>query len=139
MTIFLATDEQINDGQFFGLGTSNPGGGGFVRNTVVIPQSATITGMVFSIRDEALVAGDSISAEIFISTDCGVTPVPTGIIATVNGPNPPNCCAVATGNFPFPVNQCDLLSVRITIVDAPGSPINQALENGVAATILLTV
>ncbi|MGR5880947.1 hypothetical protein ACT7DC_01680 [Bacillus cereus] len=125
MTIYLATDQSIATDQFLGLGTSSGGAGGFSRNTVVIPQTATITGLVFSIRDEALALGDTISAEIVISDTCASTTIDTGIIATVTGPSSStNCCAFATGNFL--VNQCELLSVRITMVSSVG---NTALEN----------
>ncbi|MGR5880941.1 hypothetical protein ACT7DC_01625 [Bacillus cereus] len=74
---------------------------------------------------EALALGDTISAEIVISDTCASTTIDTGIIATVTGPSSStNCCAFATGNFL--VNQCELLSVRITMVSSVG---NTALEN----------
>jgi hypothetical protein len=97
-----------------------------------VPQTATITGIVFSIRDESLTAGDSIRAEIYRSTNCGVSFLPTGIFATVIGPNPPNCCAFGSGSLV--VNQCDLLSVRVVRTGATG-----ALMNGAAATIILSI
>ena len=82
MVIYLATDQPIANNQFFGLGTAQAG---FVRNNVVIPQTATITGIVFSIRDENLVAGATVSAEIVVSDTCATTSINTGIIATVVG------------------------------------------------------
>ncbi|MFJ5718340.1 hypothetical protein [Neobacillus sp. NPDC093127] len=132
LSIYLAAPV-VSNNDFVGLGTSSGGAMGFVRNNVVIPQTATITGLVFSIRDNSLSATDSVTAEIFVSTDCGVTPLATGIIATVNGPNPPNCCAFSPGTFA--VHQCDLLSVQIKN-DMTEDP---ALPDGVAATILYTI
>nr|WP_329958854.1 hypothetical protein [Sporosarcina sp. G11-34] len=129
MTIYLATDQSIGNLDFLGLGSSSGGVMGFVRNNVVVPQDATITGLVFSIRDEGLDADETFSAEIFRSTNCGVTATGTGIIATVQGPNLPNCCAVAVGNVD--VLQCDLLSVRVTTN-------GDAAASGVAATILFS-
>ncbi|WP_193648881.1 hypothetical protein [Bacillus cereus] len=115
-----------------GLGTSSGGLKGFTRNNVVIPQTATIIGLVFSIRDNPLGAGDAVSAQIVISDTCASTTTDTGIIATVTGPSSStNCCAFAAGNFT--VDQCDLLSVRITT--AGGG----ALPDGAAATILFTI
>jgi hypothetical protein len=130
MAIYLGTDQSVGNLDFLGLGTSSDGGPmGFIRNSVVVPQNATITGLVFSVRGESLDTGETVQAEIFRSTDGGVTVVATGVIATVTGPNPPNHCGVASANFA--VNQCDLLSVRISN--------GEALENGAAATILLTI
>lgn len=126
MTIYLASDQAILD-DFLGLGTSGGGATGFVRNNVVVAQTATIKGLVLSIRTEAIRENDTVTGEIYRSTDCGVTPVPTGIKVTINGPNPPNCCGSVTGDLE--VNQCDLLSVKI---DA-----SMALMNGAAATIIL--
>lgn len=127
-TIYLATDQSIPNNQFFGLGTASSS---FVRNTVVIPQSSTIIGLVFSIRTEELAEGETITAEIFRSTDCGVTPTATGIQATVTGPNPPNCCAFSSAGLS--VDRCDLLSVKVT--RSSGG----ALPGGAAATILLSI
>jgi hypothetical protein len=70
--------------------------------------------------------------EIYKSRNCGVTFTATGIFAVVNGPNPPNCFAFGSGTLV--VNQCDLLSVRV--VRTAGN--TGALENGAAATIILT-
>ena len=128
-TLYLGSGLAISNNDFMGLGTASSN---FIRNTVLIPQTSTITGLVFSIRDEPLDVGQSITGEIVRSTDCGVTPVLTGIRATVAGPNPPNCCAVTTANLV--VNQCDLLSIQITRVGS-----SAALPNGAAATILLTI
>ncbi|MFP4015561.1 MAG: hypothetical protein ACLFUI_00890 [Halanaerobiales bacterium] len=125
-TLYLATDESIGNNQFFGLGTSVPNS--IVRNTVVIPEDATISGFIFSIRDEPLDTGETITAEIFISTDCGETFDETGVEAEVEGPE---CCAFTAANYS--VNQCDLLTVRITREET-----GEALENGAAATILFT-
>ncbi|WP_058304202.1 hypothetical protein [Gorillibacterium timonense] len=91
-----------------------------------MPQTATITGLVFSIRDEELEDTDEITGEIFRSVDCGVTSVATGIKVTITAPD---CCGSATGNLQ--VNQCDLLSVKVTA--------GSALQDGAAATILLQV
>lgn len=130
MTVFLGTDQSIGNNDFLGLGTSSAS---FVRNTLVVPQDATLTGLVFNIRDNALPTGDTATAEIYISTNCGFgAPVATGIIATIEGPNSsetPNCCAFAAASFA--VEQCDLISVRITTGDG-------AFASGVAATILFS-
>jgi hypothetical protein len=131
MTIYLAAFP-VNPTQFVGLGTSsnNP-----LRNTVVIPQNATITGMILNIRDEPLATGETVSAQILRSTNCGNTFAVTGIIATVTGPNnptTPNCCAFVVADFD--VNQCDLLTVQITRSDT-----GESLENGVAVTIMFTL
>ncbi|MGG0186576.1 hypothetical protein ABEY26_11310, partial [Bacillus rhizoplanae] len=144
MTIYLATDQSINTSQshFMGLGTSSGGMKGFERNNVVIPQTATITGLVFSIRDDDLRVGSKVTAEIFISGGCASNQTNTGIKVTLEGtgqshPDTPNTncygfvsVSVANG---YSVHQCDLLSVRVTI---EGSG---ALENGAAATVLLTI
>ncbi len=134
MALYLASDQSIASNDFLGLGTSQGGAPGFIRDNVVIPQTATISTLVFSIRNEALGIGDVVTAQIVISDDCGVTTTDTGIIATVISnatPTTPNtnCCAVALANFP--VSQCDLLSVRIVKTVGTG-----ALMNGAAATIL---
>ncbi|HDV8361530.1 TPA: hypothetical protein RKT18_002568 [Bacillus cereus] len=132
MTIYLATNQLVANNNFIGLGTAAEGPLGFIRNNVVIPQTATISGLVFSIRDNTLAAGNTVSAQIVISDTCASTTIDTGIIATVSGPSSStNCCAAVTGNFT--VNQCDLLSVRIT---TSGTGV---LLNGVAATILFTI
>jgi hypothetical protein len=123
-TLYLGTDQSIGNNDFFALGTSSSS---FVRNTVVIPQNARITGLIFNIRDESLNMGQTISAEIYRSTDCGVSLTATGIVATVTGPNPPNCCAFTEANLS--INQCDLISVRVTTDGG-------AISDGVAATIL---
>ncbi|MFP4662286.1 MAG: hypothetical protein ACLFPF_08845, partial [Halanaerobiales bacterium] len=125
-TLYLATDESIGNNQFFGLGTSVPNS--IVRNSVVIPEDAIISGLVFSIRDEPLDDGETITAEIFISTDCGETFDETGVEAVVVGPD---CCVFSPANYS--VNQCDLITVRIT-----RSPVGGALENGATATVLFT-
>ncbi|MGE7602365.1 hypothetical protein ACQKL5_07610 [Peribacillus sp. NPDC097675] len=130
MTVFLETDQSIGNLDFLSLGTSSAS---FVRNTLVVPQDATITGLVLNIRDNALGTGNIASAEIFISTNCGFgTPEATGIIASITGPNSavtPNCCAFAAADFA--VEQCDLITVRITTGGG-------AFAGGVAATILLS-
>lgn len=131
MTLYLASFPVANN-DFVGLGTAS---NSFIRNTVVVPQNATITGIILDIRDEALASGKTVSAEIIRSTTCGFSFAGTGVIATVTGPNnsaTPNCCAFEAANLP--VNQFDLLSVQIT---RTGS--NAALQDGVAVTILFTI
>ena len=129
-TVYLGTDQSIGNLDFLGLGTSSAS---FIRNTIVVPQDSTITGLVFNIRDHTLGTGIVASAEIFVSSDCGFDPpVATGIIAAVTGPNSdasPNCCAFAVGDFN--VEKCDLISVRVTTGGG-------AFANGVAATILFS-
>jgi hypothetical protein len=127
----LATDQSVGDGDFIGLGTSQGGTIGFVRDNVVISQNSTITGLVLNIRDKALAVGDTVTATIFRSTDGGVTFTSTGITTTVTGPNPPNFANATTGSVA--VNQFDLLSVQITFPVGVGS-----LADGVAATITLS-
>jgi len=131
MTLYLAAFPVINN-NFVGLGTSS---NSFIRNTVVVPQNATITGIVLNIRDEPLTSTQTVSAEIIRSINCGISFAGTGIIATVTGPNnsaTPNCCNFKAATLS--VNQCDLLSVQIT---RTGS--DAALEDGVAVTILFTI
>lgn len=129
--IYLASDQPVPDDQFIGLGNASAS---FVRNTVVIPKNAIITGLVFNIRDNTLTAGEVATAEIVISQSCGFgDPISTGIIASVTGPNSeasPNCCGTTLANYP--VNQCDLLSVQI-------STGNGAFPSGAAATVLYTI
>ncbi|MEY9870537.1 hypothetical protein ABIE66_006043 [Peribacillus sp. B2I2] len=127
-TIYLASDDTLPNNQFFGLGVDDPDP---TRTNVVIAQTSTITGFVFSIRDEPLTAAQSITGTIFRSTDCGVTFVNTGISVTITGPNPGNCCGSTTASLV--VNQCDLLTVQVTRVGSAA-----ALEEGAAATILLS-
>ncbi|OFD70517.1 hypothetical protein BWGOE10_58130 [Bacillus mycoides] len=94
---------------------------------MVIPKAATITDLVFNIRDDNAQPGGPSgvkTAEIWVSGPCATGATGTGIIVTLTGAA---CCGTATGSFP--VNQCDLLSVRVTVE-------NGALENGAAATIL---
>ncbi|MCG3087208.1 hypothetical protein [Sporosarcina cyprini] len=126
--IYLAASTVAAATEYVGVGSSS---NNFARNTVVIPQNAIITGMVFNIRDNTLTAGQSATADIVLSKTCGFgTIIDTGITATVTGPNnatTPNCCATTTANYP--VNGCDLLSVRVTT--AGGG----ALQEGVAVTI----
>ncbi|WP_371375484.1 hypothetical protein [Sporomusa aerivorans] len=110
-----------------GLGTSSAS---FIRNTLDIPQTTTLTGMSFSIRDHALGAGVVATAEIFVSTDCGVTPVASGIIVGITGPNPPNCHGFITASLVLA--EGDLISVRVTTGGG-------AFANGAAATILFSV
>jgi hypothetical protein len=128
--IYLASDQPIGNEDFMGLGNVSSD---FERNNVVIGATGTITGLVFSIRDEIIDVGDVVTGEIYVSTNCAFSdPVATGIIATITGPNAPespNCCATATGSFV--VNQCDLVSVRVTTTAT-------TLMNGAAATIILS-
>ena len=76
------TDQSIGNNDFFGLGTSSAD---FIRNTIVIPRDSRITSLTFNIRDEVLAAGDTATATIYISTDCGVTETPTSVVATITG------------------------------------------------------
>ena len=134
--LYLASENaQPPNGQFIGLGTTSVQ---FSRSSVVIPQNATIVGMVFNIRNNTLGAGESATAEIVLSRSCGFDDslIDTGVMATVTGPSNSttrNCCASTTSNFP--VNTCNLLSVRIT---TSGMGVG-ALNEGVAVTILYTV
>jgi len=139
MTIYLATDK-ISPDQFMGLGSAQGGSSDFARSNVVIPKAATITGLVFSIRDEPLRLGDTITAEIFISNGCASDPMGTGIsvklVGTAVPPHIPNahCCGAVSVNPGVPVDRCDLLSIKIT---RTGNG-NGALEHGAAATVLFT-
>lgn len=128
-TIYLASDDSLPNNNYFGLGVDDPDP---TRTNVVIAQTTTITGFVFSIRDEPLAsAAQTITGTIFRSTDCGVTFANTGISVTITGPNPGNCCGSTTASLV--VNQCDLLTVQVTRVGS-----SAALEEGAAATILLS-
>lgn len=125
--IYFASDQSLANNDFMGLGTSSPM---FDRNTVVIPRAGVITGIIFSIRDNALAADEVATAEIYISTNCAQTAMATGIIASVQGPNPPFCCGMSPAAS-LVVNPCDLISVRVTSGDG-------ALPNGAAATVFYT-
>jgi hypothetical protein len=129
INIYLSSQQSIPNNYFFGIGIDSID---FQASSVVVPQNATITGLIFSIRNEPLDLNQSVSAEIYRSTNCGVNSTATGIIATVTGPNPTNCCASVPANLS--VNQCDLLSVRISRVGNTAD-----LINGVTATIILTL
>ncbi|MFJ7923782.1 hypothetical protein, partial [Lysinibacillus sp. NPDC096396] len=127
MEVYLSTDQSVANNDFLGIGSASAT---FIKNTFVVPQNAVITSLTLNIRDHNLTAGDTASAQIYLSTNCGFTaPVPTGIIATITGPSTsasPNCCTTTTSNFS--VNSCTLLSVEITT--SGGS-----FANGVSATI----
>lgn len=130
--IFLATDQNVSDGGWVGIGTSSSAAQ-FADSTVVIPVNATITGMVLNIRDNTVAAGDTVTATIFTSP-CGFEdPTSTGITVTITGPSDsttPNCVAIVAGSFA--VTQGVLLSVEITTTQG-------ALANGVAVTVFLDI
>ncbi|MGE7930660.1 hypothetical protein, partial [Lysinibacillus xylanilyticus] len=127
MEVYLSTDQSVANNDFLGIGSASAS---FIKNTFVVPQNAVITSLTLNIRDHNLTAGDTASAQIYLSTNCGFTaPIATGIIATITGPSSsisPNCCTTTTSNFL--VNSCTLLSVEITT--SGGS-----FANGVSATI----
>ncbi|WP_323656671.1 hypothetical protein [Lysinibacillus xylanilyticus] len=127
MEVYLSTDQSVANNDFLGIGSASAT---FIKNTFVVPQNSVITSLTLNIRDHNLTAGDTASAQIYLSTNCGFTaPVPTGIIATITGPSTsasPNCCTTTTSNFS--VNSCTLLSVEIKT--SGGS-----FANGVSATI----
>ncbi|WP_056473563.1 collagen-like protein [Bacillus sp. FJAT-25509] len=125
--IYFSSDQSVPNNNFIGQGTSSSM---FDRNTIVIPQAGVITGIIFSIRDNTLALGETATAEIYISTNCAQTAMATGVIATVDGPNPPFCCGMSPAANLI-VNPCDLISVRITTGDG-------AFPNGVAATVFYT-
>jgi len=129
MEVFLSTDQSVGNNDFLGSGTSSAS---FVRSSIVIPENATIKSITLNIRDHGLSAGQTASAQIFTSSNCGFTaPIATGIIATVTGPNSsttPNCCATTSANLT--INRCTLLSVQLTTTGG-------AFSNGVSVTILL--
>jgi hypothetical protein len=130
MALYLAAAPVINN-DFVGLGTAS---GSFPLNTVVVPANATITGIVLSIRNNVLAAGQFVTATLFRSA-CGfAAPVNTGITVTVAGPSnaaTPNCCEVSS--FPgVAIPQCELLSVQINTNVAQ-------LTSGVAVTIFFTI
>ena len=127
MEVYLSSDQPVANSDFLGIGSSSAS---FIKNTFVVPQNAVITSLTLNIRDHNLIAGDTASAQIYLSTNCGFTaPIATGIIATITGPSTstsPNCCTTTTSNYS--VNSCTLLSVEITT--SGGS-----FANGVSATI----
>lgn len=126
LSIYLASSaSSLLSGNFIGLGTD---GGNLFQNSVVIAQTATITGLVLSVRDETMANRFPLTGTIFISRDCTNTPVNTSITATVTAGN---CYAFAPANLV--VNQCDLLSVQVVTSD------DGALTDGAAATILYTI
>jgi hypothetical protein len=128
LDIYLGSNTVANDGDYLGLGID---GNNFQRSSVVVPLDATITGLAFSIRDESLSAGDTVTGEIYRYANCTgpTTGSPSGVIVSISGPTT-SCCAFTSANIP--VNQCDLLSVKVGLTGI-GS-----LTNGAAATILLT-
>jgi len=121
--IYLASDVSIGNADFFGLGVSNPAS--TARNSVVVPLTSSIGGLVFSTRDNGLATGATASAQVFKSTDCGANFTGTGIIAIVTGPS---CCGVSTNTAT--ADQCDLLTVQVTTPSG-------VLSRGAAATIIL--
>jgi hypothetical protein len=120
-TIYLATDQSIANNQFLGIGTaeSSP-----QRTSVVIGQNMTLSGLVFSTRNNTFTTA---TATVFRSTNCGATFQATDLAVTVNSPA---CFGIDTGSVP--VNIGDLITVQINT----GGP---AFANGVAATILFTI
>ncbi|MDM5233452.1 hypothetical protein [Lysinibacillus pakistanensis] len=77
MEVFLSTDQSVGNNDFLGTGTSSAS---FVRCSIVIPENATIKSITLNIRDHSLSAGQTASAQIFTSTNCGFTaPIATGI------------------------------------------------------------
>ncbi|WP_369436146.1 collagen-like domain-containing protein [Lysinibacillus fusiformis] len=128
MEVFLSTDQSVGNNDFLGTGNSSAS---FVRSSIVIPENAIIRSLTLNIRDHSLSAGQTASAQIYISANCGFTaPIATGIIAIVTGPNSsasPNCCAKTTANFS--ISSCTLLSLQVTTTGG-------AFSNGVSATIL---
>lgn len=111
MEVFLSTDQSIANNDFLGPGTASAS---FVKNSLVVPESATIKSITLNIRDHGLSAGQTASAQIFTSSNCGFTaPIATGVIATVTGPNSsitPNFCSITSANLA--INSCTLLSVQ---------------------------
>ncbi|WP_342546753.1 collagen-like protein [Lysinibacillus sp. FSL K6-4013] len=127
MEVFLSTDQSVSNNDFLGTGNSSAS---FVRSSIVIPENAIIRSLTLNIRDHALSAGQTASAQIFVSTNCGFTSVATGIIASVSGPNSSttlNCCAKVVANYP--ITSCTLLAVQVSTTGG-------AFSNGVSATIL---
>ncbi len=126
-TIYLSSDQSTPSGNFLGLGTASSN---FLRNTVVIAQNTNITGLTFNIRDSGLNPGVFAFAEVYVSTNCGATITPTGIIAGITGITGVTvCCGFTSANRP--ISQCDLLSVRVNTAGG-------AFSGGAAATVLLT-
>ena len=132
--IYLASCRPITGDEWLGLGASSDLYN-FAGNTVTIPVNAIITGIVFNIRHNVLLSGQSVTATVYTSP-CGFTAAEkTTISATVAGPNSPedpNCCAVGCGSVR--VNQGDLLSVLIS----PSHGVSE-LCGGVAATVYLAI
>ncbi len=130
MEVFFSTDQSVGNNDFLGTGTSSAS---FIRSSIVIPLNATITSITLNIRDHTLSAGQTASAQVFTSTNCGFTaPVATGVRATVTGPSSsttPNCCATQSANLA--ISGCTLLSVQVTTTGG-------AFSNGVSVTILLS-
>ncbi len=133
-TIYLATDQSVSDRGWVGLGTSSSMSQ-FTTSTVTLPVVATITGLVFNIRDNTIPAGESVTATIYTSP-CGFSaPVSTGISATILGPSnatTPNCVGFSVGSVI--VTQGSLLSVQVTTSQGVG-----ALSKGAAMTIFQTI
>lgn len=129
LSIYLASSTSpLLSGNYIGLGTD---GVNFFQNSVVIAQTATITGLVLSVRDETIANNFPITGTIFIRSNCTGTPVSTDITAMVTAGQ---CCAFAPANLV--VNPCDLLSVQVVTSDpTPGG----VLTDGAAATILYTI
>lgn len=129
-TVYLATDQPLEQDAWVGIGTS---GTDFVRSTIVTPKAGKITGLSFTTRDKVLVAGDKVTATVYVSK-CGFeNPVATAITASIDGPvnsTTQNCCVHVAANYEF--DDCVLLGVQVTRTTGVG-----ALSSGVAATITI--
>lgn len=129
LSIYLASSASaLPSGNFIGLGTD---GVDFFQNSVVIAQTATITGLVLSVRNETTANKFPVTGTIIISSDCTSAPVDTGITATITAGH---CCAFTPANLV--VNQCDLLSVQVVTNDPTPDGF---LTGGAVATILYTI
>jgi hypothetical protein len=104
-------------------------GNNFFRNSVVVPQTFTITGLVLSVRDNTAANRFPVTGQIWLSrqsTSCTSNPSPVGTAVTIPLGS---CCGFAEQNIS--VSRCDLLSVQVTTSDG-------ALTDGAAATIILS-
>jgi len=108
-TLTLATPNSVTDTEYVGLGSNSTS---FLQNSIVIPQTGTLTGITLNTRDTNLAPGESMIATVYTSA-CGTTPAETSLSVTLVGPTLDNgCTASATGSVA--VTQGQLVSVLIT-------------------------
>ena len=131
-TIYLASNTTVNPAnQWIGLGIN---ANNFADGSVVIPETATLTGIMLSIRDNpALTAGQSVTATVYTSP-CGTNISATSADVTINSATPTGCFNIKTG-LSVNVTAGHLLSVKIELNGMGGTP---TLSKGVAIALIFS-